>query len=335
MPKTADCAARGGPGAGAVLVCTVWCFCVPGAMAMAGDLSPTGGSAQCKPADEPALAPAGQKIELVAGADAPDAIQVLRKGTSSGTARKAAATRVPLAHMAPTNRQRAEAILNETSLFRELPLLSFECEPAIYRFFTTHPDVAVSIWQVLRISQFQMWQTGPNEYEADAGDGTVGTVDVLYRGQDEQVILCEGALSSPILPQNIRASALMHLRSSFAPGPDGRPRVTSHLCLFVSFPSQTVETAAKIISPLGNAIIDRNFSEVSLFVCMMSLAMQRQPGWVEQLSDRLENVLEIRKSELVKVTAEAYAAARRREIGAAAGHRPALRSASGGTAIVR
>lgn len=333
MPKTADCAARGGSGAGAVLVCTIWCFCVPGAIATAGELSPAG--AHCEVPDEQGLAPIGEKIELVAGTNVPDPIQVLRKGNSSSSARKSATSRVPLAYMTPSNRQRAESILDETSLFRELPLLSFECEPAVYRFFTTHPDVAVSIWQVLRISQFQMWQTGPNEYEADAGDGTVGTVDVLYRGQDEQVILCEGALSSPILPQNIRASALMHLRSSFAPGPDGRPRVTSHLCLFVSFPSQTVETAAKIMSPLGNAIIDRNFSEVSLFVCMMSLAMQRQPGWVEQLSDRLENVLEIRKSQLVQLTAETYAGAPRRETGGAAGHRPTVRSASGGTAVVR
>ena len=321
MPKTADCAAR----AGAVLVCTLWCFCVPGAIT-AGELSPAGGG---KPGG------ADQRIELVAGTSVPDPIQVLRKGTSSGAARKAAATRIPLAHMTPEDRERAEAILHEISLFRELPLLNFDCEPAVYRFFTTHPDVAVSIWQVLRISQFQMWQTGPNEYEADAGDGTVGTIDVLYRGQHEQVILCKGALSSPLLPQNIQANALMHLRSSFAPGPDGRPRVTSHLCLFVSFPSQTVETAAKIISPLGNAIIDRNFSEVSLFVCMMSLAMQRQPGWVEQLSDRLENVLEIRKSQLVKLTAETYASARRREIEAARGGGPALRSAGGSPAIVQ
>ena len=325
MPKTADCAARGGSGTGAVLVCTVWCFCVPGAMAAAGELGAAAGT----------LAPPHEKIELVAGSDVPDPIQVVRKGTSSAAARKSAATRVPLTQMTSRNRERAEAILRETSLFRELPLLTYGVEPAAYRFFTTHPDVAVSIWRVLQISQFQMWQTGPNQYEADAGDGTVGTIDVLYRGQDEQVILCEGALSSPVLPQNIRASALMHLRSSFAPGADGRPRVTSHLCLFVSFPSQTVETAAKIISPLGNAIIDRNFSEVSLFVCMMSLAMQRQPGWVEQLSDRLENVLEVRKSQLVQVTAETHAVARRREVGTVPDRRPALRSASTGTATQR
>jgi hypothetical protein len=301
---------------------------------VAGELSPAGGAAPCERIGTE-LVPAGERIELAAGTNVPEPIQVLRKGTSSSSARKAAAIRLPLAHMTPGNRARAEAILRGTSLFRELPLLNFDCEPAVYRFFTTHPDVAVSIWQVLRISQFQMWQTGPNEYEADAGDGTVGTIDVLYRGQDEQVILCEGAVSSPILPQNIRASALMHLRSSFAPGSDGRPRVTSHLCLFVSFPSQTVETAAKIVSPLGNAIIDSNFSEVSLFVCMMSLAMQRQPGWVEQLSDRLENVLEIRKTQLVQLTAETYAAARRREIGVAPGQAHPLRSASAGTAVVR
>ena len=316
MPKTADCAARGGSGICAALFCTVWCLSFPGAMASGGD---TPAADVARDDAEFAADTLRGSIQLVEGtASDPSAlsnqVQAIRKGTSSASARRAALREMPLDRMSARNRARAEAILREISLFRDLPVLTFEVDPAVYRFFTTYPDVAVSIWRVLRISEFQMWQTGPNEYEADAGDGTVGTIDVLYRGPDEQVILCEGALASPFLSSPIRASSLMHLRSGFAPTADGRHRVSSQLRVFVSFPSQTVETAAKIISPLGNSIIDRNFSEVSLFVYMMSLAMERQPGWVEQLSDRLEGVLEIRKTQLVQLTAQVSAESRRREL---------------------
>lgn len=316
LPRTANWAAGEGPAVRAALVCTVWCLWFPGAIGAADGLLP---------ADAPAAA-TGQappraelEIELV-GAKTPaeandDRIRVLQHGSSSASARKAATPQLPLDRMSPSGRQRAEELLQNVSLFRELPLLTFDVNPAVYRFFTMYPDVAVSIWRVLRISEFQMWQTGPNEYEADAGDGTTGTIDVLYRSPDEQVILCDGMLMSPILSKTIRASALMHLRSSFAAGPDGRQHVTSRLCLYVSFPSQTIEVAAKLISPLANVIIDRNFSEVSLFVYMMSLAMERQPGWVEQLAGRLEGVLEIRKSQLVDLTAQVYVEARRRELG--------------------
>ena len=318
MPRTAICAAGGNPAVRAVLVCTVWCVWIPGAIGTAGEIAPAMHASQT--ADNTLPADADPTIQLVEGrspaeADLDDRVLVLREGTSSVAARRAAAARLPLNRMTAANRQRAETILKDLSLFRELPVLSFEVNPAVHRFFTTHPDVAVSIWRVLRISQFQMWQTGPETYEADAGDGTVGVVDALYRSADEQVIVCEGLLASPILPKKIKASALMHLTSSFAPDAAGRQHVTSRLSLFVSFPSQTIETAAKLISPLANTIVDRNFSEVCLFVHMMSLAMERQPGWVEQLAGRLEGVLEPHKAQLVQVTAQVYVTERRRQSG--------------------
>ena len=83
--------------------------------------------------------------------------------------------------------------------------------------------------------------------------------------------------------------------------------------MFVSFPSQTVEMAAKILAPVGNVILDRNFKEVSIFMHMMSLAMERQPGWVERVAKQLEGVLPIRQPQLLKVAARVYIDGQRRQ----------------------
>jgi hypothetical protein len=239
-------------------------------------------------------------------------VRVLQKGTSSKAARKAAAEALPLDKLSEENRQRALAVINSTSVFRP-PTLEFEVEPKVYEFVRAHPAVAVSIWRAMDISQFQMWQTGREVYEADAGDGSTGVVTVLFVDGPHSIVLCEGIYKSPFLAKPIKATALMHIESVYERRPDNKICVRHGGHLYVNFPSQTVDTAAKIISPVSNLIIDRNFHEVSLFLHMMSLAMARQPGWVEHITGKLEGVLEVRKSQLLDVTAKVYVDTHKRD----------------------
>ena len=248
-------------------------------------------------------------------------VKMDKKGSSGRAARKMALKEFPLDKLQPAVRQRAEKVLKSSAMFRRLPIMSFGVEPAVYRFFIRHPDVAVSIWRTMKISKFQMWQTGPMEYEADADDGTIGAIDVLYRDKDRCVVVCNGTYKSPLLIKPIKSTALIHLQTKFDRMPDGKEYVTHRVDLFVAFPSQTVKTAAKIVAPVSNIIIDRNFREISLFLHMMSLAMQKQPGWVEHLTNRLEGILVVRKTQLRDLTAQVYVAARKRK-SSQAGRKP-------------
>jgi hypothetical protein len=249
--------------------------------------------------------------------------QTVERGTSSKLVRAAAVEALPLNKMTPENRRRAEELVRSAGVFRRLPTVAFQVEPDVYAYFVNYPDVAVSIWRALDISKFHMWQTGRDAYEADAGDGSVGIIDVLYRGADQNVIYCEGMYKSPFLAKPIKAHALLHLQTTFSRQADGTPAVSHRADMFVSFPSQPVQTVAKILSPVTFVIVDRNFREISLFVHMMSVSMARQPGWVEQLAGKLEGTLEVRKTQLVELTAKVYVAARKRELAAEAPARPA------------
>jgi hypothetical protein len=209
--------------------------------------------------------------------------------------------------MSAEDRERVAKIANDNSMFRELPTYRFQVDPRCYYFFMKHPDVAVSIWRVMQISEFQMHQTAANKYETDDGDGTSGIIDVAYRGENEVVVLCNGVYRSPLLPKSVKANGALHVKVSFERDPNGKIYATHQARLFVTFPSQTFDTVARIISPLSNAIIDQNFREVSLFLHMMSMAMERQPGWVENVSSRLEGVLPERRTQLMEVTVEVFA----------------------------
>ncbi|MCA9039103.1 MAG: hypothetical protein KDA65_02015 [Planctomycetaceae bacterium] len=229
-------------------------------------------------------------------------VRTLKRGTSQRSARKTGLAALPLTQMTEQNRAKAEHVLSSLSLFRELPTLSVEVNPEIYRFFVQNPDVAVSIWRVMQISDFKMWQTNQNEYEADAGDGTIGIIDVLLRSETDNVIYCEGEYKSPLLKNPIKGQTVLHLQTKFSKGVSGEDIATHRLYMYVSFPSQSVETVARVMSPVSNAIVDRNFKEISLFLNMMTLAMTRQPGWVHAVSTRMEGVIDIRKTQLLRLT---------------------------------
>ncbi len=235
---------------------------------------------------------------------------LVQAGDSSRRTRAEGIAQLPLAQLDPAHHRSVQVILDNLSLFRRLPTVSFAADRRTYDYFLQHPDVAVSIWRAMEISQVQLTQSGPVTYQTDTRDGTVGTVEVLLRTPESVLILCHGQLQGPGMPRPIQARALMHLQ----PKTVSATHIQHHCDLFVSFPSQTVEALAKVVSPMSFRIADKNFEEISLFVSLMSNAMRRQPGWMEQISVRLEGVPPERGHELRTVTANVYVDAERQRL---------------------
>ena len=82
-------------------------------------------------------------------------VKVVKRPTSAKAARKAAIAALPMDKISESCRERVLQIVNSNGMFRELPTYRFEVDPRVYYFFMNHPDVAVSIWRVMQISEFQ------------------------------------------------------------------------------------------------------------------------------------------------------------------------------------
>lgn len=257
--------------------------------------------------EQTSVIPIGSKSEEHVGK--PISVKTLNSGTSSRRTKQAAIEEFPISQMEECDQAVVRDIFSELSLFRRLPTIQLEADRRCYEYFTNHPDVAVSIWRAMEISKVQMKQTGDREYATDTNDGTKGEVRVLLNTPDHYVVTCQGEFKSPAIKKPIQATAMMHLRPKF----HAHGVVTHQLDMYVSFPSNTIEAIARFISPVSNRIADRNFEEISLFVEMMSLAMSRQPGWVEQLTQKLEGIDPGETESLLKLTAAIYVDAVRAE----------------------
>jgi hypothetical protein len=243
-----------------------------------------------------------------------DKLQMLSKGNSSKESERQGIALLPLDKLSPAQRQKAAAILESLSLFRELPTLAIEVEPEVHEFFLKHPEVAVGIWRAMKISKFELTETSPGFFSATDNNGTHGKIEVLYRDQHQMLAICDGVVHSPILPGDIEARTLLHLQWDFVKNQDEKIWSRNRLRMYVSFPSQAIEAAARVVSPLGNLIIDRNLREVCLFVGIMSAAMAHQPGWVEHIAGKLEGIGHQRRDDFLQLTARTFVAARKRDL---------------------
>jgi hypothetical protein len=192
-------------------------------------------------------------------------------------------------------------IIDDCSQYRRLPSLQYSIDEPMYRYLLQHPDVAVSTWRVMGISRFEMWQTGPLEYEAKAVDGSEGIADILYQDANQMVFVCQGTYHNVLLPKPLEASALIWFRATYTPAPDGTHTVSQKADVFVKFPSTAFSAVAKMLTPVTNGMMDRNLFEVSLYSSMMSRAVRDEPEWVIQVADQMEGVLPQRRGELIEV----------------------------------
>lgn len=266
-------------------------------------------------AADPARLPEGNSSESSAkpaADDPPLKVDILARGSSSRSTLRDALDRLPLDDLTIEQRSRVNEVLEDRSMFRRLPAISIDANAEVYNHLTHNPESVVGIWRVLGISKFTMQQTGPTEWYGDAGDGSTGTIDVLSRSPNHHLLLCTGKYKSPLLARPIEATAVMHLRTQYQQGEDLQPKVVHGVDLFVMFPSHTVDTVARVIAPVSHMIADRNFRELSLFVRFMNVAMERQPGWVEQTIQRIDGIDREQRIELMKLSARVYVDAQNR-----------------------
>lgn len=229
-------------------------------------------------------------------------VETIYSGSSNRRTRNESIEDFPIELMSADSQAIAQEIFDNLSLYRRLPTIELEADRRCYEYFANHPDVAVSVWRAMGISKVEMSKKGRNEYETDTQDGTKGLVRVLLNRPDHYVVTCHGEFKSPAIKKPIQAVAMMHLRPQF----QANGKVTHQLDMYVSFPSTAIEAIARFISPVSNRIADRNFEEISLFVEMMSVAMSRQPGWIEQLTLKLDGIQPNDADELLKLTAAVY-----------------------------
>jgi hypothetical protein len=177
-----------------------------------------------------------------------------------------------------------------------MPVRVIDCDPDLYLFLVRHPDVVVNIWEVLKISQLQLRQIGPNQYRLVEPEGTTVNFEYLYRSHDTHIVYAEGAYTGRLLQREVKAKGLLVLKTGYVRETDGRYYITNRLDAFLSVEPGAVELVTKTFQPLLVKVGDNNFTQSVAFLGSLSQTAEVNSRAVQNLAGKLTGVQpELRK----------------------------------------
>jgi len=212
------------------------------------------------------------------------------KASTSLAARQNAIDSIPTGLLTPAGRAKVAWVLENTSVFRRLPVRVTVCDPDFYQFLVQHPDVVVNVWEVFGVSHLTLRQTGPDAYQVIDDAGTSGTIQFLYRSPDTNVAYVDGQYTGRLFGHHVRGRGIMVLKSGFVRDVEGRCYVTSRLDAFMNIEPGGAEFLTKTFQPLVGKVADQNFTQTVDFLGSLYRTAEVNRRGVQRLAARLEKV---------------------------------------------
>ena len=210
---------------------------------------------------------------------------------------------VPWDALDDQSRKQIQGVIRNKTIFRHMPQQVGYCDPEMYDFMISHPDVVIELWKLLGITHISLQETGPDKYHMVEGTATVSDVEVVYKSKNLCIAYAVGEYDAPMLRRKIKGDVVLFLRSRYGHDKENRPIVQSDLDVYVRIHNPGAEMLAKILVPIVGKIADSNFEQTIAFVRSVSAAAQDDYEVIREYAERLQNV----RSEVAKefaITAE-------------------------------
>ncbi len=224
------------------------------------------------------------------------------KASTSNAAHTDAIRTVPLEKLPAEVRPKVAAVLNDTSLFRRLPVQVVDCEPELFSFMESNPEVIVNIWQLMGVTNVKLDRTDGNHFRCSDGDGTTAVAEIVFRNRDTEIIYAEGLYEGPLFPRPVRGQCVGVLKSASQRETNGRYYVTVRLDTFLHVDNVGVELLAKIFQGVVGRTIDHNFEETVGFLGSVSRTAETNPRGMQRLAAKMNRVEPTRRQEFVALT---------------------------------
>jgi hypothetical protein len=239
------------------------------------------------------------------------------KPDTSDLTRESVVSAIPFEKLTPEARKQVLSIIEPGSIFRRMPVQVTRSDPEFYLFIIRNPDLLINIWEELDISELQMRKIRKNNFATRDGEGTVGTVRLIYQDQDTHIALAEGNYSGPLLTKPVEGRSLLIIKTGFVRDADGRWNVASRLDTFTRIDNVAFDALAKTFMPILGRVADSNFLQTSAFVGRLSQTAEVDQSGILRLTENCSHVDRETRLNFLKITSRmAEEATARKESGA-------------------
>ncbi len=227
---------------------------------------------------------------VLAVTPAAEAVTPVGQATVSREAREQAIRSIPFQELDEGTRQKLTSVLSNPTIYRRLPTRTISCDPDMYVFLVRHPEVVVSIWELMGVTNVKVQRTGQYTMRASDGAGTITDVELIYGSRDQHVVYAEGYYDGPMTRKKLTGRCVMLLSSAYEQDESQQVHVISQLDVFLQLDNVGADLLARTLHPIVGRTADHNFLESAGFLAQLSAAAETNAAGVQRLSERLTQV---------------------------------------------
>ncbi|MDP6444557.1 MAG: hypothetical protein QGG36_06115 [Pirellulaceae bacterium] len=209
--------------------------------------------------------------------------------------RRDAMAQIPFSELTDRAKRAISDVVEDPTLFRRIPKHQVKCHPDLFLCLIRHPEIVVSIWQLMGSTSIRLQRTGQFTFDASDGAGTTGRLELLYGTPKLHVLLASGAYEGPLLRRQIPGQCVLVLKSEYYQAEKRTYSVASSLDVFLLLKNVGAEVVVRTLQPLVGKTADNNFTESANFLGKISDAAERNQDKLQSMIERLEVQPDVRR----------------------------------------
>ncbi len=228
-------------------------------------------------------------------------VDQLAKASTSQESAAEVVSQVPWDAISPAARQRIERIVSSYTFYRRLPMTGGYCNPEVYDFLLSHPEVVVGTWEAGGFKQLSLTNNGGGRFTIQDDSGTRGEIEVIYHDNKMLAFLCNGVYEGQLAPRPIQGDifCVMQYRFTEDAANGNKPIVVTRLDTFVKMSSASADLVGKAFAPMVGKIADSNFVKTIDSVNQISELMERNPQTLAEMIQEVPSISMETKNEFL------------------------------------
>lgn len=152
----------------------------------------------------------------------------------------------------------------------------------LYAFLLDRPTMMATLVQRLGIGSYQCSVSGPDRFWVNDGDGTQGSLALVYQDDRTRIYHLEGYHEGQVFPM-VRAKAVVFLRMMPMVSEKDRPGVETHLVSYVQLADPVLATLVSVLRPLVGEAVTRKLTRGFEVITQLGEVIAQEPNRVVEL----------------------------------------------------
>ena len=208
-------------------------------------------------------------------------------GSSHRSHRVAGIKAIPFEKINGAAQKRIKDVVTRPSFYRRLPVQTIDADPEYFRLLVRRPELIVSIWQLMGVTQMSTERTGPFSVKTNDGAGTISDLELIYGNDNLHVFYGNGSYTGPLLKQKLTGRCVIVLQTQATETANGF-KLTNVLDIYLRVDNATASLITRTIQPLVGSTADHNFTESLKFVQRLNESTRANGPGVKGMGRKLE-----------------------------------------------